>query len=354
MQHIKDYLITTNSSIKEAIKQIEKNEEKIVFVIDENNKLLGSLTDGDVRRWILNDGSINVSVLNACHKNPISIQNSYIKSDIIYLMESKRIFAIPIVDEYNQILDILFYRKLVNKTELFENKELDADVVIMAGGKGTRLEPFTKIVPKPLIPIDDKTILEHLIEKFSKYNIHKFYITINYKAELILAYFKELNPNYKIHFVREIEPLGTIGSLKLLPKKLKYHIIVVNCDILINEDYSKILKFHADNKNDITLVASLKHFKIPYGVCKTKNGDLVSINEKPEYDFLVNTGFYIINKPLLELIPDDIIFHATDLFHEAKEKGYKIGVFPISDTAWIDIGEWEEYKKSLSKISMFL
>ena len=222
----------------------------------------------------------------------------------------------------------------------------------MAGGKGTRLDPVTKVLPKPLIPIGDKSIIKIIIDRFCEYGIKKFYITLNYKSRMIKAFFEDLNSSlkskYNIVYIDEIKPLGTGGSLKLLQNKIQGPFFVSNTDILIEADYSEILKFHIENKNDITLVASIKNFDIPYGVCEIENGGtLLKIREKPEFSFLVNTGMYIVNSDMIRIIPRNQLYHLTHLMEDVKARKGKVGVYPISDKSWIDIGEWEKYRKAL-------
>jgi NDP-sugar pyrophosphorylase family protein len=224
--------------------------------------------------------------------------------------------------------------------------------IIMAGGFGTRLDPFTKILPKPLIPIGDKTIIEIIIDKFRAHQIENFYISVNYKSKIIKSFFEELAPSYNVHFIDETIPLGTVGCLKSLCNIDTKSVLISNCDIIINTDYSDFVEFHEENGNDISLVASLMNFKIPYGVCEIKNqGELIRIIEKPEYDILASTGMYIINTNVLSYIPDGVVFHVTDLIHTVKERGGKVGVFPISSESWMDTGEWSEYKKTVDKMN---
>lgn len=347
-------LISDNVSIKEAMKRLDSADEKILFVIDDKKALLGSLTDGDIRRWILKEGSINEKVKEVCYKETYSVNVGYeideVKSKILKL----NINYVPVIDSNRRIIeflvwDMLFDGKIRRKTR----KSLKIPIIIMAGGKGTRLDPFTRILPKSLIPIGDKTILEKIIEKFLTYQINHFYISVNHKANIIKSYFKELDPDYKITYLYEEKPLGTIGALKQLYGQIEGDFILTNCDIIIEADYVDILNQHKNNRNDITLVVSLKHFNIPYGICEIDNsGNLVTILEKPGYDFLVNTGMYILNSEMLKYIPTNEFFHITHLIEIATKLGKKISVYPISENSWIDIGEWSEYKNTIEKLML--
>ena len=221
----------------------------------------------------------------------------------------------------------------------------------MAGGKGTRLEPFTKVLPKPLVPVHEKPIIEHIIERFKELSCSEFHIMINYKAKILKSYFEELKPDYSVNFVEEQEPLGTAGSLRLLDGKVDQPIFVTNCDIIIKTNYVSLYKFHQEGGYDITLVASTKDYVIPYGTCELNSeGQLSQINEKPQYDFLINTGLYLLNPDVLKLIPKNKFFHITHLIKDVIEQDKKVGVFPIDDDAWIDVGQWTEYKKVVDKL----
>ena len=224
----------------------------------------------------------------------------------------------------------------------------------MAGGKGLRLNPFTKILPKPLVPLNDKTIIEHIIDKFVSFGIKNFTLTLNYKSKILKSFFKELkNTNITIKFLEEKKPLGTAGSLKLLKNKLPNNFFVSNCDVLIKADYKEIYDFHKKNKNIVTIVASTKELKIPYGVCKiNKKGLLSQIDEKPSYNFLVNTGLYVINSKSLKLIPSGKRFDVNELINKIKKNKGRVGIFPINEKSWFDVGQWNEYEKTTKEIKL--
>jgi dTDP-glucose pyrophosphorylase len=348
--------VDSTHTLKAAIARLDKTVEKIVFVVNEIGTLVGSLTDGDVRRWILQGGQLNSSVLDVCNKNPYVIFEHYDSEEIKQVFLKQHYLAIPVVSENHVLLDILLrssFFHLASENLVPPKKSIKMPAIIMAGGFGTRLDPFTKILPKPLIPIGDKTIIEIIIDKFRLHQIEDFYISVNYKSKIIKSFFEELAPSYNLHFIDETIPLGTVGCLKSLSNIESKSILISNCDIIINTDYSDFVEFHEVNENEISLVASLMNFKIPYGVCEIKNqGELIRIIEKPEYDFLASTGMYIINTKVLSEIPDGLIFHITDLIDVVKERGGKIGVFPISSESWMDTGEWSEYKKTVSKMSL--
>jgi dTDP-glucose pyrophosphorylase len=347
-KNLKSYLIELESDLRSALLQIQEGGEKILFVVDEDQKLLGCLTDGDIRRWILARGDLHGKVREFFNPNPISVQNSAKTEQIKKILLSKKITAIPIVDERNVLKEIIFWEDMFQTENAAKKKDIKNPVVIMAGGKGTRLDPFTRILPKPLIPIGEKPIIEIVIEKFRDYNLKTFFLSVNYKSKIIKSYFEELNPDYEIEYIIEKKPLGTAGSLKSLEGKFHDSLLVTNCDVIIDTDYSELVKFHDINNYELTLVASLKQFRIPYGICEIGcDGKLIKIKEKPEYNFLVNTGMYILKPEMLKLIPKNRIFHMTQLIEKIKQYGGGIGIFPISEKSWIDTGEWEEYKKAM-------
>ena len=222
----------------------------------------------------------------------------------------------------------------------------------MAGGKGTRLEPFTSILPKPLVPINEKPVIEHIIEKFVNNNNNvDFFITLNYKSRVLRAFFQEKRTNYKLSFVEEPKPLGTAGGLSLLEGKIKKPFLVTNCDTIININFDNLMNFHISNRNSLTLVASSKEYIIPYGTCKlNKSGQLRSIIEKPKLDFFVNIGLYVLSPDLIKLIPKKRAYDMPDLIKLVKRKKKRIGVYPIDDKSWIDVGQWSEYHKAIKKL----
>lgn len=346
-------IIGPDASVKEALKQLDKSAEKILFVVDDDDRLVGSLTDGDIRRWILADGSLEEKVSVVCFKGTYFVRRAHDIEKVKEEMLKRKIVYVPVVDVEKRIVEFLIWDKLFGgKLKRKTKEKLNIPVVIMAGGKGTRLDPFTRILPKPLIPIGDKSIMELIIDKFLEYEVKHFYLSVNHKSKIIKSYFEELKPPYGITYLYEEQPLGTAGALKQLENQVQGNILLTNCDIIIDADYSDVLIHHTAVENEITAVASVKNFRIPYGICEIKNGGtLITIREKPEYSHLVNTGMYIINTSILKHMPENTPFHATDLIDKAISLGKKVGVYPISENSWIDIGEWVEYRKALEKLT---
>ena len=268
------------------------------------------------------------------------------------LFLKKRLDVIPIVDGSKKIVDAFTFGNIFTGRKKSHNSQsVTKTVVIMAGGKGTRLEPFTNVLPKPLVPINEKPVIEHIIEKFVENKVTKFFVTLNYKSKILKAYFQEMKPKFKLSFIDEPKPLGTAGGLSLLVGKIKRPFIVTNCDTIININFDDLMHFHTSNNNDITLVVSSKEHVIPYGTCKlTKKGHLQKIIEKPKLDFLVNVGLYVMSPNIIKLIPKNKNYDITDLIQFAKRKKKQIAVYPIEEESWIDVGQWSEYRKAIDQL----
>ena len=345
---MKELTINPNITISQAMKALDATAKKCMLVVTKNNELLGTLTDGDLRRSILSGLKFSEKITKIYNTNPtFLLQGSYTTREAENLLKNKELDLIPIVNENNVVVDYVTWSTLDNDSPLLKTLE-NVPVVIMAGGKGTRLEPFTKILPKPLVPVHEKPIIEHIIDRFINLGCIDFYLMVNYKSRILKAYFEELQPKYRVNFIEELEPLGTAGSLSYLDGKFNQPFFVSNCDIIVKADYASLYEFHQKGGYDVTLVASAKDYIIPYGTCELNaDGHLAHINEKPHYDFLINTGLYVLNPEVLKLIPENEFFHITQLIQNVKDKGRKVGVFPIDDDAWIDVGQWAEYKKAV-------
>ena len=333
----KRYLIKKDLPIKDAMKKIDSTKPKILFVT-ENEKLIGALTDGDVRRYLLSGGKVDDPVEKACNKKPKRVAHSL---DEAISMLDKNFIAIPVLDKDGNLTDIY----TGNRTKPSKKKKIDIPVVINAGGKGTRLDPFTKILPKPLIPVGDLPIIEHIMRRYEEAGCKDFHIIVNYKKELIKSYFKEIEKEYSIHWADENEPLGTGGGLSLLKNKLKDTFFFICCDSLILTDYSDIVEFHKKNKNDITMICARKKVVIPYGIVNEDKDVLTSIEEKPEFSFLTNTAMYLIEPSVLKDMKKNTRIDFPDFIKEEKEKGKKIGVYTVDEDDWLDMGQMSELEK---------
>lgn len=345
---VSKFLISKNLNIRDAMKQLGISSSKIIFVVDENRKLIGTVTDGDIRRWILRNGSLNKKVEIVCNKNPEYVMvGDYDIEGIKKLMVNKKIESIPIVDNNNTVVDVLFWEGVFGQKYKKVNKKSGIPVVIMAGGQGTRMSLFTKIWPKPLIPVGEKPVIELVMDSFYENGCDEFFLLLNYKAEMIKSYFDCAELYYKIHYIKESKPLGTAGGLKLLPKDFSETFFLSNCDIIIREDYEEIIDFHKSHKHDLTIIASYKHFIVPYGVIESDREKLEKIIEKPEHDYLVVTGMYILQKNVINLIPKNKLLQMPDLINLVKKNKGKVGIYPISEKSWFDVGELEKYKETI-------
>ena len=353
---MKNLKITANVSIKKALQLIKKNGAKALVVVDRNDKLIGSLSDGDIRKAILKNISLNKNIKNIFYKKPkYLVQGQYSKQSLNNLIHKNNFTIIPVIDDFKKVKEIITLQSLSkNKTKILKRKSILNKVpcIIMAGGKGTRLQPFTDVLPKPLIPIKKQTVIERIINNFTDYGVNKFLISINYKAEILKAYFKELKPKYKLKFITENKPLGTVGSLSKVSKREGKNFFITNCDTISDVNLGDMYKFHIKNNYDVTLLTSSKIHKIPYGVCHVaENGDLKNIEEKPKFNFLVNVGLYLVNNEVIDFIPKNKIFHFTDLIKVLQKKKYRIGLFPVYINNWLVVGEWDEFKKTVSFFS---
>lgn len=342
---LKNRTIPYNASILEAFKKMDALDKKLLIVLKEN-QFSGLLSAGDIQRAIIQNKPLETQIADILRKNIRIAKPTDNFSTIKQMMFDFRMELCPVVNEQQEITEIYFWEDVFQEKEPQPNKQFDLPVVIMAGGFGTRLKPITNVLPKPLIPIGEKTIIEHIFQHFSRHGCNTFYISVNYKAELIEYYLKNQKLPYNISYFKEDKPMGTAGSLSLLKDNIKETFFVSNCDILIEQDYSEILDYHINNKNDITIVAALKHYPIPYGTIETTDhGKLVSLQEKPELTYKINSGMYILEPHILNQIPENQFFHITHLIEKIQHNGGKIGVFPVSEKSWKDIGEWDEYLK---------
>ncbi|UCD54953.1 MAG: NTP transferase domain-containing protein [Candidatus Omnitrophota bacterium] len=350
----KDILINEGASIKDALKKLDKSAEKVLLVVDEKRHLLGTMTDGDVRRCILTGKHLGDGIGEVYHKKPIHIKKKDFSQEVVKkIIVGKRIALVPIVDEGNKIIDFVTRDELLleGKIEPLITDKLDIPVVIMAGGEGTRLDPFTRILPKPLIPIDDKPIVEIVIEEFKRQGLSKYYLTLNHKSGMIEAYFDGIDKDYEIKFIRENTFLGTAGSLRLLEKEIGSIFLVSNCDVIVKTDFGEALNFHKEQRALLTILSPIQHYKIPYGVVEFKQGgEVKTIIEKPEYTFTVNAGIYVLSKESLQFMPERSRFDMTDLIRALIEHDKKVVMYPVNECDYIDIGQWDKYQKTVSSL----
>lgn len=350
-----ELLINPDATLKEALRKLDKSAEKVLIVVDESAKLLGALTDGDIRRSLLAGDNLDSSIANVFNEKPLYIYvEDFAFDKIKNMLITHKVELLPVVEQDMTVADFITWDKVFSERKDSESDILkNCPLVVMAGGKGTRLEPFTKILPKPLIPIGEKPIIQVIVDKFKARGAEQFFFIVNYKGEMIQSYFNHLSEEYDINYLWEKDFYGTAGGLKMMEDKVADDLFVSNCDVIIKAKYENILNFHKEQEAALTIVSSIQHYRIPYGVVDFKSGgEVINIKEKPEFSFTVNTGLYILNKRALQLIPEGVHMDMTDLISMLIKNNDKVVTYPVNENEYIDIGQWEEYKKSVSKLKV--
>lgn len=343
--------IAKTNPVIAALKQMDAMKVKLLLVTD-GDKFCSLLSIGDIQRAIIANVPLE-SPIETILRDKVNVAKvGDDRERIIARMKERRNDFMPIVDDEGNIVDVIFWEDISNYKESRIKTPFTLPVVIMAGGKGTRLRPLTNVLPKPLIPIGEQTMMEDIMDRFVECGCHDFYVSVNYKADTIRRYFDNLGkPQYHVEYFQEDKPLGTAGSLHLLKDRINSTFFVSNCDIIIDEDYGDILRYHRENRNEITVVAAIKNIGIPYGTLETKEEGLLSdIKEKPEYTFKINTGMYILEPHLIGEIPENEFYHITFLIENLINHGRRVGVYPINEGSWTDIGNWDEYLKYINNL----
>lgn len=341
-------LIDEESTIFEAMELLNKSGKRILFVL-KNNKLVASLTDGDIRRGILNGEELDEKVKKIANYRPIYLYKEQVKR-AESLLEKEKIDAVPIIDKNKEVIEIIFAKPDYEEIQKFD---CDVPVVIMAGGSGTRLQPYTEVLPKPLIPINGIPIIEHIIRQFLKYGCNNFNIIVNYKRNMIKAYFDDIEKSYYLDYVFEDKRLGTGGGISLLQGKIDKTFILSNCDIMIDENLVDIYRKHKEQKNVITIVCANKNYVIPYGIITVNCDDkdkIETMQEKPEINFLTNTGCYIVEPRVIEEMNYNEEIDFPEIIKSYISRSERVGVYIIQDDKWSDIGEMEKLQTVKQKL----
>lgn len=347
-KRIEKRIISSSTTLLEALKQMDAQKVKMLFVF-ESEHFASILTIGDIQRAIVKNIPLDTPVSDVVDKKKKFAKKGETMDEIRRKMLALRAECMPVLDDKSELSDVIFWRDLFEKEETALRPKIELPVVIMAGGKGTRLKPITNVIPKPLVPVGDKTILEVIMDQFESIGCHKFYMSVNYKADIMKYYLNQLEHKYDIEFFMEDKPLGTIGSVSLLKGKIATPFFVSNCDSINEQDYRDVWDYHVKNHNDMTIVTMVKSFKIPYGVIETgEDGLMTALKEKPEQTYQVNTGVYILNPELIDEIPEGEFFHITHLMEKVQSRGGRVGCFPVSEHSWKDMGEWPEYLKMIN------
>ena len=346
MQDIYDLFVKQTFTIQESLKVIDRGGKRIALVVEEDNTLLGTLNDGDIRRALLSGKNLSDSIESVYHRNPYVCNQNDSNKTIIKTAIKKQVYQIPIVDDNNKLV------KVVDLATLMTNVNKSNKVVLMAGGLGTRLRPLTENTPKPLLKVGSKAILEIIIENFASYGFVDIIISVNYKANMIKDYFKDGSKfGVNITYIEENKRLGTAGALSLIKEKLNKPFFVMNADLLTNVNFEQLLDFHSFGNSDATMCVREYDYQIPYGVIQTKEDNIISIEEKPIQKFFVNAGIYLLSPRVLDYIPKDDFFDMPTLYEKLIEDGKKVLSFPIHEY-WLDIGRMSDFHKAQDEYSM--
>ena len=341
MVDIEKHKISSQFSIRKAVTQMDAGGLDFCVCVEKNDEVIGVITGGDFRKAVHGGIQLDENVKNILNTDFLFVEEDYKIEDIQKIFNENIIERVPVLAE-GQLIDILSKDDVFDAEGLVQINSLNSTVVIMAGGKGTRLDPFTRVLPKPLIPFGKDPIIKVIMDKFHDHGITEFYVVLNEKGRMIKAFFYDHDFDFNIQYVEESKPIGTAGALKFLEGTLHEPFFVSNCDVIINADYASILDYHNEEHFELTLVGSMQNYTIPYGVCEAnKDGELIALQEKPHFDFLANAGLYLMNPSVLRFIPENAYFDMTDLIVKIQNSDLKVGVFPVSEKSWIDVGQWE-------------
>lgn len=339
MRIYKDHLIISGTKVKEALLKFnELSPDAILFVVDEKDKLIGALTDGDVRRGLIKGFDIDSRVDEIIQANPRYIIKGENNLEKIIEYREGDFRVIPVVDDKHRVVNVINFRKI--------KSYLPIDAVIMAGGRGQRLQPLTNSVPKPLLKVGNKAIMEHNLDRLALFGIDDFWVSVKYLGEQIENYFGDgKRKNLKIEYVWENEPLGTIGAVSQINNFEHDYILVTNSDLLTNIDYEQFFLEFIRQDADLAVLTIPYQVNIPYAVLETNKGQVKSFKEKPTYTYYSNGGIYLLKKEMLKYIPKNTFFNATDLMEELINKNFKVISFPFVGY-WLDVGKHEDFEKA--------
>ncbi len=343
MYNNKEHIINQNETIKTALERINSfrlQQPLVLFVADSQDKITGSLTDGDIRRGLVNGVTLDCPVTNVMHKDFKYVKDlsDYKKINSYKVMDLK---LVPLVTKDFKLVEFIDLRKL--------KAVIPVDAVIMAGGKGVRLKPYTNDTPKPMLELNGKPIIAHNIDRLLSYGITNIYISVNHLKEKIINYIQKNYSDYNIQFIEENQPLGTIGSVKLVDEFKNNDVLVMNADILTNIDFYDFFINYKNFRDNMSIATFNIRINIPYGILDTTDKKINSLIEKPSFTYYSNAGIYLINKDMLKYIPSGEKFDSTDLMEKLIEKGKKVSHFPIRDY-WLDIGNAQNYAKAQDDI----
>ena len=340
MKYWKECKVLAEKTILEILQVIDRSALQIALVVDENDKLLGTVTDGDIRRALLTGISLEKPVAEIMNCNPSTVHEKQERYAILMKMQEKNLNQLPVVDDKGRVVDLVSLKELTYKARR-ENP-----VILMVGGLGTRLRPLTNNCPKPLLKVGNKPILETIIENFIEDGFYKFYFAVNYKSDMIEEYFGDGNRfGVEIKYIHEKKRMGTAGALSLLPEKLKVPAIVMNGDLLTKVNFSQFLDYHEEQKALATMAVREYNYQIPYGVIHFEDSKIIDIEEKPSQSFFVNAGIYILSPEAVDRVNKEEFFDMPDLFNEIIKENKVTAAFPIREY-WLDIGKMDDFEKA--------
>ncbi|MAW84565.1 MAG: nucleotidyltransferase [Crocinitomicaceae bacterium] len=343
-KNLRKHIVHLQANVRDALIKLDLlASDAILFLVDNKNHLIGSLTDGDIRRGLIKGLSLETPLKEFVQPKPSFIFEDEDVLEKLEFYKSKFFKVVPVLDRNNHIVDIINFK---NRTTL-----LPLDVVIMAGGKGVRLRPLTENTPKPLLKIGEKPIIEHNIDRLSKVGIKNIYISVNYLSEQIEKYFGDgVTKNLNINYIREDKPLGTVGSVTLIDEFKHHEILIMNSDILTNIDFADFYRSFKNSGADMAVAATSYQVNVPYAVLETDDKHKVlSLKEKPKYTYYSNAGIYLLKTSILSMIPSGEFFDITDLMDKILEMDRKIYTYPLN-AYWLDIGKHEDFKKAQDDI----
>ncbi len=339
MYNWKNTLLKPDVTMEYAISILTKEALRIAIVVDAESRILGIVTDGDIRRALVRGCTIESPVCEFMHKNPVVASSELSRFSVVSMMKEKDLLVVPIVNKQNQVIGVETLKHLLDE------KTYDNPVFLMAGGFGKRLSPLTDHIPKPLLKVGSQPILETILERFSGYGFHSYFISVHYKADMFKEYFGDGKKwGVDIHYLHEKEPLGTAGSIGLLPDSIpNLPIIVMNGDLLTKVNFERLLEFHEENGGGATMCVREYDFEVPYGIIESEGSKVKRIVEKPGHSFFVNAGIYIISPDLARSICGTKYLDMPSFLNSKLDSGEQVNVYPVHEY-WVDIGRVEEYQ----------
>lgn len=339
MNGIAKYIISVSATIREALGQLNElsGDSLVLLVVDAEQKLLGTITDGDIRRGLIAGHELNETLGGVMHCNFMSLRDDEDLVTRLHELRERKIVFVPVLDKENKVVDAIDLRK--------QRSCLPLDVIIMAGGKGERLRPLTETTPKPLLKVGDKAIIDHNVDRLITYGVKNISVTVNYLKEQLEEHYNEPRNGIQVHCVREPRFLGTLGSIKLVDSFRNDTVLVMNSDLFTNLDYEDFYLHFKEHDADMSVAAVPYDVSVPYGILDLDGRNVKGVLEKPTYNYFANAGIYLIKKEMLDMIPNDVVFNATDLIELLVKNNKKVVRFPLNGT-WIDIGNIQEYKRA--------